>query len=235
VALPTRAFFQKLHEVYYVSNGDRQKIDQLGDEELQDYNDSGASVPSGFALEGDDLLLIPDRSPGFTGEIEYVFPFRPSTLVLPDEVRQVLSVNLVAKTVTLATAPPATWATPGSFDVHGKESGAHVRIWDAEASIAGAVLTFTLGIDGSVFGTKPIQAGDWVCLAGEAIIPSLPQDIIPQLIRAVAVRYAESDGDVQMLPIHEAKLQKQQDANQLAMESRIERKPMRIRGRRGFL
>jgi hypothetical protein len=236
VRLSPRALFQKLRDLWWVSDGDRSKLDPIPEEEIDEHSSTGtgAGAPSGYIIEGNDIRLFPDSAATFDGELEQVFFFRPGDLVLSTAARQVLSVDLVLKTATLASAPPAGWGASNTFDVHSKHSGAEPKVWDEAAAIAGSVLTFTDPIDGTAFGTKAVEIGDWVCLAGEAALPGVPIEIHGLMARAGALQAAESIGDAQQVQVHGAILEKYLGEITKAMEVRVEGRPVRI-GRGGFL
>jgi hypothetical protein len=201
---------------------------------MVDHQATGNSIPSAYTIDGTDIRLLPDRAPAFEGELEQVFFFRPGNLVLSENARQVQARDLVLKTVTLDSAPPASWGASGDFDAHSEFSGAEVKVWDEPATIAGSVLTFTNPIDGSTFGTKPIAVGDWICLAGEAALPGLPIELQGEAARAGALIAAEAIGDAQQVQVHGAVLEKFLGEITKAMEVRVEAQPVRL-GRGGFL
>lgn len=235
--IPSHAILNKLREVYHIDGSDRFQLDMIPMEELHLYNGPGSGSPAGFIFEGNDVVLVPDKSPTYTGSIEYVYFFRPGDLVLAKNARQVTAVNLSSKIVTFGSAVPVGWDNADKFDIHSRHSGAEPKLWDqAATTVSGTQITFTGAIDGTVFGTKAVEVGDWVCLAGEAAVVGLPAEFQPLLSRAVALHFAEAIGDTAQAQIHGQILEKYFQELEKAAERRMESKPVRLGGRgRGIL
>lgn len=235
--IPHRAYLNKLRDIYYWdSSGDRCFLGRIEPELLYRYNDSTASEPVGYFVEGNDIVLVPDISSSFTGYIEFVYPFRPGDLVLSTTCRQITNVNTSTKTVTFGSDVPSTWGLTDEFDIHSQNSGAEIKLWDLTPSTcSGNQIVFNEAIDGSVFGTTAPSVGDWVCLAEECAIPGLPRDLIPTLIRATALRLSEAETDGAAFQLHASHLTEEKRRHLKAMENRVESCPIRIKGRRGIL
>lgn len=230
VPVPSHALFDKLREVYWISGSDRQQLDPIAMEDLHRYNGTGSGSPAGFILEGNDVQLVPTTG-SYTGSLELVYFFRPGDLVLTVNARKVTSVNAGSKIVGFASAVPASWDNTDLFDIHSRHSGAKPKMWDQPAvTVSGTQITFTNAIDGSIFGTKAIEVGDWVCLAGEAAIVGLPAEFQGLLARAVALIVAESIGDAAQTQIHGQVLEKFFKKCEAAAERRVEGKPVRLGG-----
>lgn len=234
--LPSRAFMDKLRFISYVdSNGERdsQPLVEISPERRGDYDWSTTSRPSGYYLEGNYICVV---GSSFSGWLEISWFFRPGQLVKSTEARQVTAVDLVTKTVTFATNVPASWSTTNLFDVHSKNSGAEVKVWDAAATtVSGTSIVFTAAIDGTTIGTHPIEVGDWVCLAEEAVVPAIPKDMHPMLVESTTVRVMAAKGDAEAVRIHSSLLEAPVQSFKNILENRVESKPTRIRGHRGLL
>lgn len=235
VRIPSRAFLNKLVELWWIEAGDRQFLREIPESEAYLLNDAGATRPAGYFFEENDITLMPDTSPAFSGAIEFAYLFEPSDLVALADTRQIAAGGIAGLQVTLGATPPTAWGAANTFDVHSSKPGAEVKKWDAPATLLGSVLTFADALDGSIFGERALEAGDYVCLAGECAILPFPRGLQPELVRQTAVRIAEAQGDAQAVQVHGANLQDQRAQNSSAMRPRIERRPIRISGRKGFL
>ncbi|MGH7395635.1 MAG: hypothetical protein ACREJF_08560 [Candidatus Methylomirabilales bacterium] len=226
--VPSKAAFNKLKDVWLVDgNGDRSRLGVLSQEDLDAHNGPGGPSPAGYFLEGNDVQLVPTTGP-YTGSLEFVFYARPGSLVLPAAARQVVAVNTGTKTVTLASTVPTAWDDTDTFDAHSPLSGAEYKAWGLTAStVSGDTITFDQEIDGTVYGTKVLEIGDWIVLEGDAALPHLPDELQPMLARAVAAQYAEGQGDMQAAQLHTQVLEKYFGETAKAMEVRVEDKPMR--------
>jgi len=236
VPVPPHAIFNKLREIYWVDGSDRRQLDPIPTEELQNYNGTGTKPPVGFILEGDDVQLVPTTG-SYGGSLELVYFFRPGDLVLTANARKVTSVNPASKIVGFGSAVPVGWDNTDTFDIHSRHSGAKPKMWDQPAvTVSGTQITFTNAIDGSIFGSKAIEIGDWVCLAGEAAIVGLPAEYQGLLAHAVGLIFAESIGDTAQAQLHGQILEKFLKKCEAAAERRTESKPIRLGGRgRGLL
>lgn len=235
--LPTRAFLNKLRGIYYVaSSGQLRYLPAISPDERHLFPSAGVPAPSGYYLEGNDVVLIPSVGTSIEGQLELSFFFRPSDLVLTNDARQVLTVTTL--TVTLAgTAFPTGWNVSSKLDVHSADSGGETRIWDAAlvTPFTWPTLVFAVPIDGGVLGTKAVAVGDWVCLAGEAVIPAIPKEYHPLLIEAAALRILKALGDQPNIQSQAGMLKAGLSGMAEATESRVEGRPLRIHGRRGLL
>lgn len=238
--IPPRAIFDKLSNVWVitgdpVSGENRIELDPIPDEDLDEWNGSGGvSLPAGFVIDGNYLRFIPDRSPAFSGKLEWNFFLRPGAMVLAIEARQVTAV--ATPSVTLASAVPSGWTTANTFDVHSKYSGGDYKVIERAASVvSGTTITFSTAIDGSVFGEKPVAVGDWVCLEGETALPGVPPEWFPIVARAAAMAHAEATENRPKFELHSSILQGFIAKNTRAMESRVEKKPIVLGRKRTYL
>jgi hypothetical protein len=235
--IPTRAIGDKLRFVRWVDTSGDKDVDPLEEitpEHFHEYSWSTTTEPEGYYIEGNYICLIGNT---FSGYLEISWYFRPGQLVLSTDARKITVIN--SKTVTLSADVPTTWSTANKFDIHSAESGAEIKMWGETASAVGGSglttkITFTNSIDGSVFGTHPLEVGDWVCLEKEAAIPAIPVDLHPLLIRAAAMRMAEARGDAQMVKM-ENELFEKCKKQILPLVTNRSGKTQKIRGCRGIL
>lgn len=232
---PHRAIGNTLRFIRYVDNsGTRSPIDEIGQAHLHEADWSSTTKPEGYYIEGNYICLVGST---FSGWLEITWFFRPGDLVLSTQARQILSID--GKTITCVSAIPTSWTTANKFDIHSFESGAEIKVWDQVATSVGGVgsttkITFSGAIDGSVFGTHPVVAGDWVCLEMEAAVPAVPRDLHPLLIRMSTQRCNESKGDMNMVQMENALTQNSQNTAQSIMRNRQGKTPS-LKGKGGPL
>jgi len=237
--LPQRAMGNKLRDLFWVDgNGYRQQVDPVQREDLQEDNDSGVSSVNGYYIEGNYVVIHPSiGSPG--GSLELVYFNMPGDLVITTSAGHISAVDTSTGTITCDADVPSTWSTSNTFDIHSFKSGAETKLWSLSASDVGTAdstqIVFSDDIDGTTFGTYAPEVGDWVCLAGEAVIPAIPRDFHSVLVRGAAMRMCEALGDAQNAQIHGSFFQSDMQMAIRLMENRVEGKPMRIIGRRAIL
>lgn len=234
VRIPHRAMGLKLRDLVYVEGSDRQRLTPIAREDLDAY-DSPEGV-EGFYIEGGYIKLVAPTTVG--GYLEVSYFMRPNDLVPNTEARRVTNVS--GSIVTLDSAVPDSWTTADTFDIHSSYSGAELKVWDAAASAVGAApdtdkITFTTVISGATYGTHAVAVGDWVCLAGESVIPALPRELHPVLVRGACLRLAEAFGDQQAIASHGALFQADMNRTLKVFEGRVEGKPVRISGSNSVL
>lgn len=231
--IPHRAMGLKLRDLYYVdTGGDRQSLSPIQREDLDDYDDSSSTEPSSFYLEGNWIKLVMGSSA--TGYLELYYYMRPGDLVMTTAARQIT--NVVGQQITVASTVPDDWTTADTFDIHSQYSGAELKVWDATASVvSGTGITMTTVITGATHGTHAVQIGDYVCLAGECVIPALPRELHPVLVRGTCLRLAEAFGDQQGMTYHGTLFQADLKRALTVFEGRVEGKPMRINGANSVL
>jgi len=232
--IPSRAIANRLRDIYFYDGSNRRKIDPIPREELHIYESTGTSYPAGYYIQGNYICLVPTVAT-YSGSLEVGFYFRPGDLVLEASAGQVTVIN--GSVVTLGNLPSA-WSTSDTFDAHSQESGAEIKVWDATVSNVDAVnkqLTFSSNIDGSDFGTKAIAVDDWVCLAGEAVVPAIPKELHPMLVEAACLQIAKGLQDKEAILVHGAEIKNYQKSATSLLDNRVESKPLRITGRKGIL
>lgn len=238
--IPPRAIFDKLSNLWVISSDsqgteNRIAIDPISNADIDEYNvPESVATPRGFVVDGTHIRLIPDRSPSYSGQLEWNFFMRPGAIVLATEARQVTAV--ATPSVTLASAVPSSWTEANTFDIHSKHSGSDYKAVERAASVvSGTTITFTSAIDGSVFGEKAVAVGDWVCLEGETALPGVPPEWFSIVARAAAMAHAEATENRRKFDMHSAILQGFIGRATKAMESRIEDKPIVLGAKRTFL
>lgn len=235
--IPNRAIGNRLRDILFLdANGSRELwINPIQREELGYYNAHGSGRPCGYFLEGNYIQLVPTGG-SYSGQIEISFFMRPSALRPVEETRRVESVDLNTGIVTLTEAIPAGWdAAEVLFDIHSPDSGAEIKFWDMVASgILGTSMTFGQSIAGTEFGFTPVAAGDYICLQNECGLIGMPDDMIPLLAQAVALRVAVADGDTEQAKLHSSMIQDETQEVRKVLENRVEGRPWRVSGRGGI-
>lgn len=232
--LPSRAYLNKISEMWWIDQGARLPLNPGNASELYLYPTNGAGRPVAQLIEENDVILLPDGGV-YSGQIEFVYPFRPSDLVELSAARVISALGPGPLEVTLSAAAPSSWGVSVTVDVHSSIQGHEVKKWDAPVVVAGTSITFPDAIDGSIFGQRALAVGDYVCKASECAILPFPIDLVPELIAQATVKIAASLGHNSALQVHGARLGSIARTNVESLKKREDRRPMKITGRRGFL
>lgn len=205
--LPYRAVGQALRQVYRVNaQGRLSTFPRLSREDLD-------GAPAGFYLEGNVLTIAINDPPTVTQlgvSLRLSYHQRPNTLVSDGEGAVVDSINVGARSVTLASPPPGDFTSSALYDLVRGRPGYESLAVDQAATVAGSTLTFANALPAD------LVAGDVVCIAGESIYPQIPVEMHPLLAQRVAVKCLEEMGDTDNLQAATAALARmEQDAVKL--------------------
>lgn len=230
----SRAMLGKVTAVRYAnSSGDYDRVLTLiarGKREHLRSLDLDAAAPTAYWLEGSYIMLYPDIGTNATGYLEQVVPMRPGDLVLSTAARVVASVDSTTQ-VTLSSAVPSGWSTASTFDIHSKYSGAELKCWDrAAGTVSGTTVEFSSAIDGTGAGEVAVEAGDYVCLAGECAVPAVPRELHSVLSQGLAVKLSESWGDIEAVKAHKVLLDESLRVVGSELKPRVSAQPKAIKG-----
>lgn len=189
--IPKRAISKVLRAVRY-NNGE-----SLGYAALEDsYIAQNGGQPYAVAFQGDYFLPIPSPSSG-TFQVSYACAV--SSLVPVSECGLVNNVNTGAGIVSI-TNTPSTFVTTVKFDIVSQDG--RILQKDILASdISSNQMTFASLSD-------ELQIGDYVCLARESCVITLPSEAVPVIAESVCLQIIKSQGDVELFNISNAQYEK---------------------------
>lgn len=202
-----RSMYQKVDKIYYRS--DENSIRELCiriDDTQKPYSLGTSDAPRHWYIEGNHIRFVPDMGGSPAGFYEVTFLFKPGKFVQSTNARQVQSVSTTS--ITLTSAPPASWTTGTIFDIHSQHSGAEIKQWSlTSTNISGSVITFGENVETTTtLGRFNIEAGDWVCLEEEIALAPLPTELHKVLAEAAVVRVHQSLNNMEKAALHEQKL-----------------------------
>lgn len=209
--LPKRALGNKLRDVKLVNSGAFTDLNRLFEEDR-------SSNETGYYLSRNSLELSSSLT---SGTLRLSYFLAPSKLVLTSSCAQVASID--SATQITVTSLPSTITTSTQVDIVQASGQVDLLAVDETIStIAGTTLTFaSLPSD--------LAVGDYVCLAGEAPVPVIPQDLHPFLVQAVLCSCLSSKKDKSVgLELDKLKMIKETLSEML--EPRVESGDIFIRG-----
>lgn len=217
-AIPLRAIGGAVADVQIVSGT---TIFQVVRTEISEQfvTDASSSGSYSFYIKGNYLVL-----PGVTsGTVRVWYYTRPNTLVVSTAGCQITSIASNVLTFAASTIP-STVSTSTPCDLIKDQPGFECLTIDATPSAVTATdITFSAG---SVPTT--LAVGDWVCLAGQTVVPQIPVEFLPILVQRVVVKYYEIQGYLDKMKAAQEKL-KEMSADVLAIiNPRVSGAPKRI-------
>lgn len=232
--IPTRAQLGKLNSLRFV-NSTGKTADPLIWTEESEVDSLTADVtsegePRFFWLRGLRAHVFPLPIDGF---IEFIFPMRPSQLLLSQDSRKVASISGDGLSITVESLVPTNdtrWVTNSFFDCHSGDSGSELRFWDRQAvSVIGQTITFSSPVNGTLSGEEAVEVGDWLCPAGFSALPQLPYEFHPLLGQAIAVRLTETL-DLESHVVHQQQLDVRLRQLLDSIKPRVDSEPRMIPG-----
>lgn len=175
--LPKRALGGKLRDIKIFDGTNYQNLNRLFEEDR-------AANPVGYYLNRNSLEL----SGEFTAQtLRVTYYLAPSQLVLSSAVATIASID--STTQITVSALPSTITTSTQIDFI--QSGGQydlLAIDQAVSTVAGTTLTF---------GSLPddLAVGDYVCVAGQSPVPTIPVDLHPLLVQATLCTCLNSKKD----------------------------------------
>ncbi len=209
--IPRRAVGAKIRDLLYVNGTSNSAIARLLEEDRP-------ANGSGYYMLRNSIELTEDYSGG-TLRMKYFA--RPSTLVATSACAQIVSIDTVLFQVVVS-ATPSTMATGTIVDIVQNNNPYDLLGMDYSlVSVSGTTLTFTSLPDDLV-------VGDWVCLATEAPVPMLPEELHPVLIQSALVSCLSAKKD-KALEVEAAVLKQNKEDALNMLDPRVENNSTKMR------
>lgn len=190
--VPERAIGNRVRQVQILDEQGRvlRKLSRLSPELGEEQgNDFTLVNRAGYFFRGNNIVLAQANSDALGTTLRIQYYRRPSKLVPTENAGQIT--NIVGTTVTVANAP-ATWAIGTILDGIDDQSPFDEKKDDIEVlGVAGNDLTL------SADNAAALAVGDWLCDAGESVIPQYPVELHPILVQYVLVKIFDSQSDSQ--------------------------------------
>ena len=237
-AMHPRAIGQKLRDVTVVFNTEtpttytevsipRIQLEQTKNGLINGY--------PGFYLQANRIYL--QQPTTFNGQkLRQYYFLRPSKLVLTIQACQITRVGPDTNLPALAANQvqvnfiPSEFGTDPTFsqtvDLNRNVPGFEIMEMDAQADFNINTLIVTFPSLTSL--PEQLEVGDWICLAGETVIPQLPVELHPVLAQRVAVKVLEGAGDSTNLQLAQGKLKEAEKSVLGLLSNRVEGEPQKI-------
>lgn len=182
------------------------------------FEEDRSSGKSGYYVNRNSIELSQDFS---TNTLRMSYFARPSKMVLTTSCAQVTSIDTVLNQVVVSSLP-ATISNGTLVDFVQNDNPYDLLSFDVELiSASGTTLTFTALPEG-------LEVGDWVCLAGEAPVPLIPEELQPVLVQSALVATLSSKKD-KALEYENKKLMEQMEAVITMLDPRVQNNSTKMR------
>jgi hypothetical protein len=216
--IPLRAIGGAIADVQYVNGTTVCQIVRTEVAEQFATNASSNGMYS-FYIKGNYLVI-----PGLTsGTVRVWYYTRPNTLVVSTAGCQITGIASNVLTFDASTIP-STISTSTPCDLIKDQPGFDGLSLDVTPSAVGATtITFAAADVPST-----LAVGDWVCLAGQTVVPQIPVEFTPLLVQRVVVKYYEIQGYMDKMKAAEAKLKEMSEDVLAIINPRVAEAPKRI-------
>jgi hypothetical protein len=199
--VPARATGGQLRDVYLIPAGgnafQRRKIPRFSPEQIQTFQAnpqqlSSANGPAGFWMQGNQVVLWPFTQTADTLILSTFF--RPNQMVPVVNCNTITAINYSTGVVSFAAAVVPPYAANVLCDFVRAVPGFDPLIFDIPiVSVSGGTITFAA--NQLTPQQTRIAVGDYVCVAGTAPVPQIPQTLHPLLAARTALRICRAIGD----------------------------------------
>lgn len=229
--IPERAVGSKLKDVALVDSSNNVfELAEISVGRLSDYTTSYTTgYETGiFYIENNEIVFVSSENEGYES-VRMYFYMSPSVLVEEDQAGLITSVvrDTTQTTITISNFPDKfSNISLNNFDTVSGKNPNRIYNYDITAIAVNKntkTVTFnTLDID------EELQRGDYLCFAGETVVPQVPVEFHPILAQSVAVHILEGLGDEQGKQSAERKLERMTKKVLGMFEKRVEESGRKI-------
>lgn len=233
--IPYRSIGNRLREISFEDqSGNVFEMTRIGVGEIPFYNLSSAgSRAYAFYVENNEIVLTPQNAGPFTdAKLRMTYYMRPSTLVMPEEVATISSIDRNTGIIQLNNLP-TDFVVTELLDLIKVQSPNKILNFDVTPlAINSTSKTITLNVDDI---PDSLAAGDQIALAEESCIPQVPSDLHVVLAHRVAARVLEALGDTEGLQNANVKLAEMEKKTQSIIDNRVEDAPLKCSNRHSII
>jgi hypothetical protein len=226
--IPYRAIGNKVRSVFYEQQpGTMLTLANVPIELMNNYTINTFPYQfAGFVLENDHLKLVPRISSGVNGNLLLRYYLRPNKIVKMARGARIRSIDRTTGVIEVSNGATGANTVPSNITIttqidfiKGKSTNKTYSfdIDPAAVNASGGTITFATG---SI--PEQLVVGDWICNAGETVIPQVPPELHVMLAQAVACRVLESLGDTQGLQNANQKLAEMEQKLLSVIDTRVE-------------
>ena len=221
--IPTRAIGTKLKDVVMVDSNNKEYSIPLISSSTAPYRSNIFKTYQGLVCFcRNNFLVLQGVAASAPGNMVRLYYFLRRNKLVPitegaridsiDTVNKQVIVSLLPNTITLTTLVDIIQAQP-AFDI--------LAMDQTITNINGLILTFS---------TLPtaLAIGDFICLAGESVVPQVPVEFHPVLAQRVAVKLLEALGDAAGSQLARTKLQEMEKSTLGMLSQRVEGEAKKI-------
>ena len=214
--LPSRAVGNKVRDVKILSSGDYTDLNRLFEEDR-------SSNPTGYYITRNSIELSDDIT---SGTLVVTYYLALSDLILEVSAAQVSTINS-ATSVTVAALPSSITVNTPVDIVQANSPNDFLAINQTITNIASTTLTFASLPD-------DLAVGDYICLAKQSPVASIPEELMPVLTQAALVTCLLSKKDKSAAEIEQKRLDTMVESMVNMLDGRSDSNDVKLKGQ-GFI
>jgi hypothetical protein len=229
-SIPSRAVGNKIRAVFYQdSTGNLTEVSRVFPEDRAQYD---VSDELHFFLQNNSIVLVPGVGSSVSGSLLVMYYLRPNQLVEESRIAAITAIDRTTGVLTVDAVPSVISAsTP--VDLIEKNGGHKTLQLDVTPIVVNSTTNeITLNLADI---PDDLAVGDHVALAGECMIPQIPDDLHVVLAQRVAARCLEALGDQNGLNAANTKLAELEQRMGNVIDNRTEGNPQKAVNKNSFL
>lgn len=226
-AIPQRAIGNTLKAIFYVDSGGNKKIlSRIDSDDLGEWV-GATGEPVSFYIQGDEVVIVP-KPTASVGSLLFHYYRKPNRLTATENCAKITQINTVGSytTFTVNTDLSANLSLGEKIDFLAHSNP--FLLWAEDIEITGISSTqiqvLTTDVVNDAGSIEP-KVGDYICPAGYANIPMLPEEFHALLAQMVAVRLLASLGDLNKWNAAKADLIEDRKLALNTIKNRVESSP----------
>lgn len=237
--IPYRAVGGKLRDVAFVDNNDNIiTLNRISPNDKDIFQKQYVSYNLYyFYLQNNSVILTPPVTANPpVGSLLFTYYMRPNDLVMMNQAAFITDIIVDANAGTTSysvSAIPSGFSTSTLFDVLQANPGHKTLAWDRTA------VSVNTNNNTIVFNTSDVNSstiiGDYICFAGQCVIPQAPSELHTVLVQRTVSRIMESIGDTQGLNNSNTKVQEMETKTFPIIDNRTEGAAEKVANQRGLL
>lgn len=232
--IPPRAVGSKIRTAFYLDpQGNLRSVARVSPENAIFYQNSGIDTSYiTFYLQNNEIVFVNKMGIAPTGSnLRVTYYLRPNQLVSESRCGVIAQINTETNTITLEDSVPSIFNNSGfqPLDLIERIGGHRTKAMD--------LIPLSTSDNTITFSSLPtnLAVGDHVALAGETMIPQIPDDLHSVLAQRVAARCLEALGDQNGLQAANVKLAEMEQKTGNLIDNRTEGQPQKIVNFKGLL
>ena len=232
--IPSRAIGNKLRDVQFkVDDNNYIEMTRVGiGDRFSEYDVRTETNLRKYYIKNNKVVFFPNVGSSPSGSLVMVYYIKPSKLVSEDRVGIITGINRTTGQIVLNSIPD-NFNISVKYDFYKSVSPFTIVSIDLNASTLNTA-TNTITFDPTLI-PDDLEIGDHLALAGECMIPQVPNELQVMLAQMVACRCLESIGDSEGLKLALVKLEQMKTAAGMIIDNRVEDSPQKIVNKHGLV